>query len=184
MKRVPVVSIVGKSQSGKTLVMEQLISELKIRGYRVAALKHSRGGMEVDHPGKDSWRFTRAGSDAVLVSSPGKLAFIKSVEHEPDIEEIMRIIGPDFDIILAEGFKKSRLPKIEVHREDFGDELVCPREELSAVITGRSLDWGVPMLAREDTGAIADFIERTFMKPSSGSAAAESDPRSQDARQT
>jgi len=169
--KVPIVSIVGKSQSGKTLLMEQLIAEFKRRGYRVAALKHSRGGMEVDYPGKDSWRFTRAGSDAVLVSSPGKLAFIKSVDHEPEIEEIMRIIGPDFDIVLAEGFKKSRLPKIEVHREEFGDELVCPRKELSAVITDRPLDIGVPLLARDDTGLIADFIEQTFVRTSSGSGA-------------
>jgi len=180
---VPVVSIVGKSQSGKTLIMEQLIVEFKRRGYRVAALKHSRGGMEVDYPGKDSWRFTRAGSDAVLVSSPGRLAFIKSVEHEPEIEEIMRIIGPDFDVVLAEGFKKSKLPKIEVHREDFGDALVCPREELSAVITDRPLDIDLPLLAREDTGGIADFIEQTFVKQSSGGAAADSHSKRQDAEQ-
>ncbi|MFU8796459.1 MAG: molybdopterin-guanine dinucleotide biosynthesis protein B [Dehalococcoidia bacterium] len=166
MTTVPIVSIVGKSQSGKTLLMERLIVEFKGRGYRVAALKHSRGGMEVDYPGKDSWRFTRAGSDAVLVISPGKLAFIKSVEHEPGIEEIMRIIGPDFDIVLAEGFKKSKLPKIEVLREDFGDELVCSREELSAIITDRPLDIGVPILAPGDTQGITDFIEREFLRPS------------------
>jgi len=183
MMRVPAVSIVGKSRSGKTLIMEKLIAEFKRRGYRVAALKHSRGGMEVDYPGKDSWRFTWAGSDAVLVSSPGKLAFIKSVEHEPEIEEIMRMIGPDFDIVLAEGFKKSRLPKIEVHREDFGDELACPREELSAVITDQRLEIGVPLLSPADTGAIADFIERSFISISSGDAGTDLHSRNQEAEQ-
>ncbi len=160
---LPIVSIVGKSQSGKTMLMEQLIAEFKRRGYRVAALKHSRGGMEVDRPGKDSWRFAQAGSDAVLVSSPDKLAFIKSVEHEPDIQEIMRIIGPDFDIILAEGFKKSRIPKIEVHRSELGNDLLCSHGELSAVITDGLLNTDIVQLPLGDTVAIADFIEQTFV---------------------
>lgn len=160
---LPIVSIVGKSQSGKTTLMEQLIAEFKRRGYRVAALKHSREGMEVDRPGKDSWRFAQAGSDAVLVSSPGKLALIKSVEHEPDIQEIMRIIGPDFDIILAEGFKKSNIPKIEVYRGELGSDLLCSHGELSAVVTDGSLNSDIVQLPLGDTVAIADFIEQTFV---------------------
>ncbi len=165
MHSVPIVSIVGRSRSGKTLLMEQLIAEFKRRGYRVAALKHSRGGMEVDYPGKDSWRFTQAGSDAVFVSSPGKLALIKSVEHEPDIEEILRTIGPDFDIVLAEGFKRSNLPKIEVHRGDLGDELVCQSDELLAVVTDAQLDAGVARLSMGETRAIADLIEQSVVRP-------------------
>jgi len=162
---VPIVSIVGRSRSGKTLLMEQLIAEFKRRGYRVAALKHSRGGMEVDYPGKDSWRFTQAGSDAVFVSSPGKLALIKSVEREPEIDEILRTIGPDFDIVLAEGFKRSNLPKIEVHRGDLGGELVCPSDELLAVVTDAQLDAGVARLPMGDAGAIADLIEQSVVRP-------------------
>ena len=132
-------------------------------------MKHSRGGMEVDYPGKDSWRFTQAGSDAVFVSSPGKLALIKSVEHEPDIEEILRMIGPDFDIVLAEGFKRSTLPKIEVHRGDLGDELVCQPDELLAVVTDDQLDAGVARLSMGDTRAIADLIEQSVVRPVQGS---------------
>lgn len=165
MHSVPIVSIVGRSRSGKTLLMEQLIAEFKRRGYRVAALKHSRGGMEVDYPGKDSWRFTKAGSDAVLVSSPGKLALIKSVEREPEIDEILRMIGPDFDIVLAEGFKRSSLPKIEVYRRDLGGELVCSSDELLAVVTDAQLDAGVARLSMNDTGAIADLIEQSVVRP-------------------
>jgi molybdopterin-guanine dinucleotide biosynthesis protein MobB len=165
---LPIVSIVGKSQSGKTTLMEHLIAEFKRRGYRVATLKHSRKGMEVDRPGKDSWRFAQAGSDAVLVSSPGKLALIKSVEHEPDIQEIMRIIGPDFDIILAEGFKKSNIPKIEVYRRELGSDLLCSHGELSAVITDGSLNSDIVQLPLGDTVAIADFIEQTFVLKGQG----------------
>lgn len=160
---LPVVSIVGKSRAGKTVLMERLIAEFKRRGYRVAALKHSGGRIDMDRPGKDTWRLAQAGSDAVLVSSPDKLAFIKRLEQEPDIEEIMRIIGSGFDIVLAEGFKKSKLPKIELHNSEFGSDLLCSPTVLSAVITDAPLDIDVIQLPLGDAAAIADFIEQTFV---------------------
>jgi len=163
VKTLPIVSIVGKSQSGKTMLMEQLIAEFKRRGYKVAALKHSHGGMEIDHPGKDSWRFAQAGSDAVFVSSPDKLAFIKNLNHDLNIEEIMPIVGPEFDLILAEGFRKSKIPKIEVHRKELGDDLLCSPEELSAIVTDGSLDTDRAQLPWGDTVAVADFIEKNFV---------------------
>jgi len=170
MRTVPVVSIVGKSQSGKTVLMEQLIAEFKRRGYKVAALKHGRGGMEIDHPGKDSWRFAQAGSDAVLISSPDKLAFIKSVDHDLDIEEILPTVGPEFDLVLVEGFKKSKIPKIEVHRKELGSDLLCSPEELSAIVTDGSLDTDIPQLPWGDTVTVADFIEKNFVLKSQDSA--------------
>ena len=160
---LPIVSIVGKSQSGKTVLMEQLIAEFKRRGYKVAALKHSPGGMEIDRPGKDSWRFTQAGSDAVLVSSPDRLAFIKRLDHELGLEEILPVIGDEFDLILVEGFRKSKIPKIEVHKKELGDDLLCSLGELSAVVTDGSLDTDIPLLRWGDSVAIADFIERDFV---------------------
>lgn len=159
----PVISIVGKSQSGKTLLMEQLIAEFKRRGYKVAALKHSRGKMEIDQPGKDSWRFAQAGSDAVLVSSPDKLAVIKSLDHDLGIEEIMPMVSPEFNLILVEGFKKSKVPKIEVHRKELGGDLLCSPEELSAVVTDGRLDTRIPQLPWGDAAAVADFIENNFV---------------------
>jgi len=169
VKKLPIVSIVGKSQSGKTVLMEQLIAEFKRRGYKVAAIKHGRGGMEIDHPGKDSWRFAQAGSDAVLISSPDKLAFIKSVDHDLGIEEILPIVGPEFDLVLVEGFKKSKIPKIEVHRKGLGDDLLCSPEELSAIVTDGSLDTDVPKLPWGDAVTVADFIEKSFVLKSQGS---------------
>jgi len=163
VESVPIVSIVGQSQSGKTVLMEQLIAEFKRRGYKVAALKHSRGGMEIDRPGKDSWKLAQAGSDAVCVSSPDKLALIKNLDHDLDIEEIMPIVGPEFDLVLAEGFRKSKIPKIEVHRKELGYDLLCSPEELSAVVTDESLNMGITQLSCGDTVAIADFIEKNFV---------------------
>jgi len=163
VKTLPIVSIVGKSQSGKTVLMEQLIAEFKKRGYKVAALKHSHGGMEIDHPGKDSWKFAQAGSDAVCISSPDKLAFIKKLDHDLNIGEIMPIVGSEFDLVLAEGFKKSKIPKIEVHRKELGNDLLCSPEELSAIVTDGSLDTDIVQFSWGDTVAVADFIEKNFV---------------------
>lgn len=163
VKTLPIVSIVGKSQSGKTVLMEQLIAEFKRRGYKVAALKHSRCGVEIDHPGKDSWRFAQAGSDAVCVSSPGKLAFIKNLDHDLSIEEILPIVGSEFDLILVEGFRKSKIPKIEVHSKELGEDLLCSPGELTAIVTDGSLDTDIAQLPWDDTVAVADFIEKNFV---------------------
>ena len=170
----PIVAIVGKSQSGKTMLVEQLIRELKKRGYRIAALKHSHCGVEIDHPGKDSWKFTQAGSDAVCISSPDKLAFIKNLNCELKVEEITPILGSEFDLVLAEGFKKSKIRKIEVHRKELGDGLICSPEELSAIVTDSPTDtliadgFKLPIFRWSDTAAIADFIEKNFLRAISG----------------
>jgi len=160
---LPVISIVGKTGSGKTQLIERLIPEFKRRGYRVATVKHSPGGMEVDKPGKDSWRFAEAGSDGVAVSSPDKLACIKTVDHDSSIEEILHLIGSDFDLVLLEGFKKGRAAKIEVHRKELGEDFVCPVKLLSAIVTDGPLDVDVPQFPFSDTQAIADFVEKNFV---------------------
>ena len=173
-KMSPIIAIVGKSQSGKTMLVEQLIRELKKRGYRIAALKHSHCGVEIDHPGKDSWKFTQAGSDAVCISSPDKLAFIKNLNCELKVEEITPILGSEFDLVLAEGFKKSKIRKIEVHRKELGDGLICSPEELSAIVTDSPTDtliadgFKLPIFRWSDTAAIADFIEKNFLRAISG----------------
>ena len=164
----PVVSIVGKSGVGKTVLIERVITELKKRGYRIATVKHSLHGVDIDSPGKDSWAFARAGSDAVVISSPDKLVLIKSVDHDPRIEEILRTVGADFDLVLVEGLRKSKAAKIEVHRKELGDDLLCSTKELSAIVTDGSLDVDVPQLPIGDTQAIADFIEETFVSGAEG----------------
>ncbi len=74
---IPIVSFVGKANSGKTTLLEKVVRELKLKGYRVAVIKHSPHGFEMDHPGKDSWRLTQAGSDIVALSSSDKAVFVE-----------------------------------------------------------------------------------------------------------
>ena len=160
----PIVSIVGSSGAGKTKLIEHLIVEFKKRGYRIAAVKHAAGPIEIDQQGKDSWRFAHGGSDAVVLNSPGKLVLIKNMDHDPDIEETLHLIGGGFDLILAEGFKKDKAPKIEVYKRELSEDLLCPSKELSAIVTDEQLDVALPQFSPHDTQAIANFIERNFIR--------------------
>jgi molybdopterin-guanine dinucleotide biosynthesis protein B len=155
----PIVFIVGKSNSGKTTIVERLIAEFKRRGYRVATIKHEAYGFDIDKPGKDSWRHAQAGSDAVVLSSSQRLALIKNVDHEPSIAELTRLIGTDFDIIIVEGFKRGKGLKIEVHRKELG-ELICDPRELMALVTDEPLELDVSQFPPDDVTALADLIEK------------------------
>lgn len=100
---IPIVSIVGKSDSGKTTLIEKLIPELNRKGYRVATVKHDVHGFEVDREGKDSWRHRRAGSYSTVLSSPRQLAIIRDMDHDASLEEIRDRFIRDVDIIITEG---------------------------------------------------------------------------------
>jgi len=162
----PVVSIVGKSKSGKTTLIEKLIRELKSRGYRVATIKHSPQESDFDESGKDSWRHIQAGSEATAVSSPDKVVMIKPIAQEATIDEVINLLGEDYDIILAEGFKRGSTPKIEVHRKDSG-ALIEGLKKLIAVVTDEPLEIRARQFSPEDTGALADLLEEGFIKPQS-----------------
>ena len=160
---VPIVCVVGETGAGKTHVIEMLVAELKNRGYRVATIKHSAHGFDLDQPAKDSWRHAQAGSDAVVISSPQKFALIRKVDHDSSLAELSRFIGSDFDIILAEGFKQDKAPKIEVHRQEQGTDLICEREELLAVVTDEQLEQNIPQYAPDDALGLVDLIEKRYL---------------------
>jgi molybdopterin-guanine dinucleotide biosynthesis protein B len=159
----PIISIVGKSESGKTTLLEGLIAVFKQRGYRVAVIKHSNEDFELDTTNKDSWRFSQAGSEVSVISSSHQLAAIKNLEHDLSPLELSDFILSDFDLILTEGFKQSNYPKIEVHRKEQGRELLSPPEQLLAVITDEPLDVDIPQFSKEEFSKIADRIEKTLL---------------------
>lgn len=115
--KIPVVSIVAKSGTGKTTLLEKLIAEMKCRGYKIGVIKHDAHRFDIDHEGKDSWRLTQAGADTMVISSSEKLAMVKktSSQTELSLEETVESYFQDVDLVLTEGFKKSAMPKIEVH---------------------------------------------------------------------
>jgi molybdopterin-guanine dinucleotide biosynthesis protein B len=160
----PVVSIVGKSESGKTTLMEKLLRELKSRGYRVATIKHTPQKLSFDEPGKDSWRHIQAGSEATLISSPDKVVLIKPTKTKISPEQVARLIGEDYDIILIEGCKVGDAPKIEVHRKEAGPPLASVKK-LIAIATDEPLATKARQFSLEDAKGLADLLEKGFIKP-------------------
>ncbi len=159
----PIVAIVGRSKSGKTTLVEKLITELGSRGYRIATIKHAHGGMSFDKPGKDTWRYLEAGSVAAVASSGDRLVLI-SPEVPKTLDGVARILGEDCDLILAEGFKQGDAPKIEVHRREVGP-LLSITKKLVAVVTDEPVATKVRQLGFADIKALADLLETGFIKP-------------------
>ena len=162
---IPIVSVVGKSNSGKTTLLEKIISDLVGRGYRVATIKHNRHGFDIDHEGKDSHRHKKAGAHTTVVSSPHQLALVQDTDHDHSFEEIRDKFIKDADIILTEGFKVNDYPKIEVSRSELKRELISRREDgLIAVAADVKPDIDVPWFDINDAKAISDFIEEKFLR--------------------
>jgi len=162
---IPIISIVGKSDSGKTTFIEKLLPELTHRGYRIATVKHDVHGFEVDREGKDSWRHKKAGAHTVIISSPTKVALIRDVEKDLRLDEIRDKLVQDVDLILSEGYKKDVQPKIEIFRTEKHKELLCTKEDnLVAIVSDKEFDVGVSCFFLDDIKGVADFIEKKFLK--------------------
>ena len=160
----PILCFVGRSNSGKTTLIERLIPELVQAGYRVATIKHAGHGFDLDAEGKDSWRHKRAGASTVMVLSKGSLALFSDVSDEIKIEELRdRFVENSIDLVLAEGWKSDGYPKIVVVRDEFG-EVAVAQDGLLAVVSNKPTDLPVPCLDRDDIPALAELIVRNFPK--------------------
>ena len=159
-----IISIVGNSKSGKTTLIEKLIRELKSRGYRVATVKHAPQGMTFDEPDKDSWRHIQAGSEATVISSQDRTVLIKPVTSDITLDDIAHLLGEDYDIILTEGFKQDKAPKIEVHRGEAGPPL-SDIKKLIAVATDEPLETETRQFSLDDAKGLADLLEKGFIRP-------------------
>ncbi len=160
---IPILSFVGNSESGKTTLLEGVIANLKLKGYRIAVVKHTHD-FELEKEGKNSWRFNKAGADIVAVTSPEELAILKKTDHDYSPQEIARLIPGNLDIVLTEGFKLSNTPKIEVHRSEQGEDLVIPPNHLLAVVTDKPLNVKIPQFDHGDVNGISEFIEKWLLE--------------------
>ena len=163
--RIPVVSVVGKSDSGKTTLMEGLIRELTTRGWRVATVKHHVHEVEVDQPGKDSWRHAHAGATVTMISSPTQFVVVRHVDEERTLEQLVEA-SADADILLTEGFKRSGPVRIEISRRARSDELTSESADLFALVTDNAelTPDGVPVFALDDVAGLASLVEGSFLK--------------------
>ncbi len=157
-----VVGFVGSSGAGKTTLMEKVLAVLVARGQRVSAVKSTHHDTDVDKPGKDSWRFRKAGASEVILAGRERWALMRETpEGEVSLSELLARLAP-VDIVLVEGFKSEEgIPRIGVARKAFGKPLP-PSSDYVAVATDDEM-LELPAFARrlpvDEPEAVADFVE-------------------------
>ena len=151
-------SFIGRSNSGKTLLLERVVAAVKERGYRVAVVKHCPHGYGMDQPDTDTGRYRRAGSDLVAAAAPGELAVVRQLDAEASPEQIADLIGNDVDIVLAEGFKQSDIPKVLVADRGRDRAPIGYRGELLASVTPKVSPEGVMQFDKSQVDAIVELL--------------------------
>ncbi|MDH5524839.1 MAG: molybdopterin-guanine dinucleotide biosynthesis protein B [Desulfobulbaceae bacterium] len=162
----PIVTLIGKPDSGKTTLLEKLIPELAKRGFRIGTIKHHVHEFEMDKPGKDTWRHKQAGAHTVALSSPTGLGVIRDVDHDSSLEELVGRYYHDVDLVIAEGYKRLALPKIEVHRRALHPDPLAGRDaSWVAMVSDVELGSELPCFDINDAAKLADFLVERFIKP-------------------
>ncbi|HHB13482.1 MAG TPA: molybdopterin-guanine dinucleotide biosynthesis protein B [Chromatiales bacterium] len=162
--KVPVLGIAAYSGTGKTTLLRSVLPELRARGLRVGLVKHAHHKFEIDHPGKDSYRLRKAGANRVLVASAKLRALVEETDlaGDPRLDDLLAgLPQDDLDLILVEGFKHERFPKIELHRPALGKPLLFPKDPcVIAVATDAPLPvtCTLPVLDLNAPGAVSAFI--------------------------
>jgi len=156
---VPMVAFSGPSGAGKTTILVALVKDLRARGLRVAAIKHSGHPHGFDVPGKDSDLLLRAGAASVAVQGPTQLA-VFGAPRPGGARAVARLLPP-VDLVLVEGWKGERLPRVEVHRRAVSREFACARSRgFIAVVSDEPPPRALPTFAPGEVGALADFLCR------------------------
>jgi molybdopterin-guanine dinucleotide biosynthesis protein B len=157
-----IYGVIGWKNAGKTSLMERLVAEISGRGFSVSTVKHVHHDVDLDQPGKDSFRHRAAGAVEVVLASAHRFALMR--EHrgpEPDLSQVLARLAP-VDLVLVEGYKRDAHPKVEVWRSATGHRLIQPTDPLVRAIASDAPLPGlpVPVIDLNDTGAVADFILR------------------------
>ena len=159
MNTIPIIGFSAYSGTGKTTLIEQIVRVLKSQGYRIAVIKHDAHQFEIDQEGKDSWRFSRAGADMTIISSQDKTAMIE--QREINFTDLIAMIH-DVDLILVEGYKQERIPRIGISRKAVGKGLPHAAKEYIAVVTDDEVLSAKydPVFSLDDVEGISDFIKK------------------------
>lgn len=162
--KVPIIGFAAFSGTGKTTLLTQLIPVFNQKGMRVGLIKHSHHSFQIDQPGKDSFRLREAGASLVMLVSTHRRAIITEFQEikEPDLDEqLLAFDQSGLDLILVEGFKRARFPKIELHRPSLAKPLLYPDDpDIIAVASDAplGLPQNITLLDINQPEQIAGFI--------------------------
>jgi molybdopterin-guanine dinucleotide biosynthesis protein B len=157
-----IIGLAGWSGSGKTTLVTRVIPVLVRRGVKVATVKHAHHAFDIDQPGKDSWLHREAGASEVAIVSSRRWALIHELgeEPEPPLLAMLERLSP-VDLVIVEGFKRHRHPKLEVFRESLGKPLLHPNDDcIVAIATDAPLPQAqVPVISLEAIEQVADVLQ-------------------------
>ncbi len=153
---IPIIGIAGFSGSGKTTLIEKLIPCIRSRGLRTAVVKHDGHWFEIDHEGKDSYRFAHAGAEQVILTSGSKTVCIE--QRGSTLEDSLHYVH-DVDLVLVEGYKAADITQIGICRTANGKGLTAEPEHFLAVVTDREMpNCPVPVFGLDDTEKLTDYL--------------------------
>lgn len=154
--------VVGWSGSGKTVLVEAMLPTLIARGLRVSTIKHTHHGVDLDQPGKDTFRHRSAGATEVVLVSPSRWTLIHELrgDAEPTPDHLMARMAP-VDLVIVEGFKSLPHAKLEVHRPSLGRPLLAASDPTIVAVAADApvvAERSVPILDLNDPAAVAAFV--------------------------
>lgn len=161
---IPLLAFSAYSGSGKTTLLEKVVPELRKIGLRIAMIKHTHHKVDLDQPGKDSYRMRIAGANPVMIASKKRWALLfenYDEQDEPNLNELVAQLNPaKFDLILVEGFKHEPIPKIEIIRRGVEKPPLHPKDNTVIAVASDlfDLETSLPVLNLNNPSAIADFI--------------------------
>lgn len=164
---VPIISVVGLVKSGKTTFIEALVKELSRRDYRVGTLKHTSHSFDMDSEGKDSYRLKQSGSIVGGVFTDDGIGIVRDLDSRQDLDRIIADVFNDMDLVIIEGYKLGKYPKIIVLKEDDleNETKTYRHDEIIAVVGENRADTDLNFYGKYEVKKIAELLELEFIKP-------------------
>ena len=158
-----IVGIVGWKNSGKTTVASKIINKLYSKNFRVASIKHAHHEFDIDYENTDSFKHRAAGSSQVIVSSSKRWVKISELNNskEKTLDELINQLS-EVDIVVVEGFKNEKHPKIEIIKNDNNNYLFSKIKNVKAIITNYKLETNLKIFKNDEIDDIVDFILKEF----------------------
>ena len=160
-----IFGVAGHSGMGKTTLLERLVPAIAARGLVVSLIKHSHKNIDIDRPGKDSYRLRESGCKEVLLLGNDRWALMHELrgEPEPSLDYLLDRMQ-HCDLVLIEGFKNGDFPKLEVWRASVGKPTLWPEWPGIVAIapltasTQLEVATGLVQLDLSDAASIAEYV--------------------------